>query len=105
MEEITRILKSKGIKVTTQRAQIFDILAKNKVHLSIDEIFEIIHKKHPMISLATIYSILDIFKKKGLVQETRILPEKACYNIRVDLHHHFYCKKCKREKYYFGSGS
>jgi Fur family transcriptional regulator, peroxide stress response regulator len=96
MEETIKILKSKGIKITTQRAEVFNVLAKSIEHLTIDEIFEKVHKKYPMISLATVYSILDAFKTHGLVQEIRILPEKACYNNRVDLHHHFYCRKCKK---------
>jgi Fur family transcriptional regulator, peroxide stress response regulator len=96
MEENINILKSRGIKVTTQRAEVFDVLAKNKGHLSIDEIFGKVHKKYPMISLATVYSIVDAFKSHGLVEELTILPQKLSYSIRVDIHHHLYCRKCKK---------
>jgi len=96
MEEDIKLLKSKGIKVTTQRAEVWGILSRSNEHLTIEDIFGKVHKKYPMISLATVYSILDAFKEAGLVQELRILPQKLCYNCRVDLHHHFYCRKCKK---------
>jgi Fur family peroxide stress response transcriptional regulator len=96
MKDCIKILKEKGIKLTTQRLEVFSILKKDKCHLTAEEIFEKIKKKFPIISFATVYSILEALRKQGLVEEIRIMPEKACFEVRMDLHHHFYCKKCKK---------
>jgi Fe2+ or Zn2+ uptake regulation protein len=96
MKNVIKTLKAKGVKVTSQRAEVFIILGNAKDHLSAEEIFEKARKKFPTVSLATIYSILEMLKKKNLIEELRIIPEKACFNVRTGLHHHFYCNRCKK---------
>jgi len=96
MQDCINILKQKGVKVTSQRTEVFRILRNTDEHLSVEELFEKVRKKFPVISLATVYSILEALKKHSLIEELRIIPEKACFNVRTDIHHHFYCKKCKK---------
>ena len=96
MQDCIRILKQKGVKLTTQRTEVFRILRNESEHLTVEEVFSRVRKKFTIISLATVYSILETLKKNNLIEELRIIPEKACFNVRTDLHHHFYCKKCKK---------
>lgn len=96
MQDCIQILKAKKVKVTTQRAEVFRVLRQESGHLTVEETFEKVRKKFPTVSLATIYSILEILRKNGLVEELRIIPDKSCFNVRMDLHHHFYCRKCKK---------
>lgn len=95
MKTSIQILKDRKVKVTTQRAEIFRLLRQENGHLTAEEIFEKARRRFPTVSLATIYSSLDILKKNGLVEELSIIPDKSCFNIRMDLHHHFYCRNCK----------
>jgi Fur family peroxide stress response transcriptional regulator len=90
------ILKQKGVKLTSQRAEVFRILRNAPEHLTVEEVFSRARKKFPIISLATVYCILETLKKNNLIEELQIIPGKACFNVRTDLHHHFYCKKCKK---------
>jgi Fur family peroxide stress response transcriptional regulator len=94
MEGYIKNLKEKGIKVTAQRIAVLSAL-KESEHLTAEEIFEGVRKKFPTISLATVYAILDTLWQKGLVEVLRIVPEKACFGVKMDVHHHFYCKKCR----------
>ncbi len=94
MEEIN-LLNSKGIRVTPQRVKIYQIL-KEKGHATAEEIYEEIKKDFPMLSFATVYSILELFRKKEIVQELKIDFERSTFDINSHSHHHFMCKVCKK---------
>lgn len=88
-------LKDKGIRVTSQRCEVYSFLCRENTHLTAEEIYEKIKTKLPAMSLATVYSILELFQEKGLVKEIRIDFGKSCFEGRTDIHHHFFCNKCK----------
>ena len=96
MQETINIFKEHDIRATHQRVALYKLLAGCKEHLTADQIYEKIHKKMPSLSLATIYATLEIFKKKGLVNEVRIDFSRSCFDVRREGHHHFLCKKCKK---------
>lgn len=92
MDEI-KILNNKGIRITPQRLAVYRVLSEKR-HASAEEIYEEVRKEFPMMSFATVYSILELFKEKGLVDELRIDFEKSTFDIRPEHHHHFKCKIC-----------
>ncbi len=94
MEKSIELLKSKDIKLTQQRIEVCKLLLEEKKHLTAEEIYNQVRGKIPAVSLATIYAVLDLFKKKGIVSELKIKPDRACYELRGSLHHHFLCKEC-----------
>lgn len=94
MKESAHVLKESNIRITPQRLGVYKILRQEARHLTVDEIYEKIKKRFPSVSLATVYTILELFKEKNLAQEIRIKNDKSCFEIRVDGHHHFLCKKC-----------
>ncbi|MDD5583453.1 MAG: Fur family transcriptional regulator [Candidatus Omnitrophica bacterium] len=96
MKECIRLLKEKGVKITAQRIAVFELLRKNREHLTVERIFEEVKRKFPAVSLGTIYAVLFVLRHKGLVSEVRIVPDKASFEARTDVHHHFYCTKCER---------
>ena len=87
-------LRDNGIRVTPQRAEIYKLLNTSQQHLTAEEIYRKIRPRFPAISLATVYTILELFKEKKLFSEIRIEFEKSRYEIRSKEHHHFFCKKC-----------
>ncbi len=96
MSSASQLLKEKNIRVTPQRIAVYKILKDTHKHLTAEEIYSKIKKMFPRISLATVYAILDFFKNKNLIQEVKIKFDKSCFDIRVEPHHHFLCKKCKK---------
>jgi Fe2+ or Zn2+ uptake regulation protein len=88
-------LQEKKIRLTPQRAEVFELLHLPGVHLSAEEIYNGVRKKLPYISFATVYAILQSFKKHSLVQEIRIMYGKSLFEARMDPHHHFFCRKCR----------
>ena len=94
MENCIALLKSHNIKVTHQRIGVCKVIFDSDSHYSAEEIFDKVKIEIPTISLATVYSILDFFKEKRLISEIKIKFDRSCYERRLDLHHHFLCKKC-----------
>ena len=89
-------LKEKNIRVTPQRLVVYELLADEKMHLTAEQIYGKIKHKFPAVSLATVYTVLQLYVQTGLVNEIRITFDKSCFEARTDSHHHFYCKKCKK---------
>ena len=96
MKKTIEILKRNNIKITPQRLEIYNILYRNFKHFTAEEIYERASSKFPTISVGTVYSILELFKKKKIIQEIRIDFQRSVFDIRSESHHHFQCKKCKR---------
>ncbi|MBU1043988.1 MAG: transcriptional repressor [Candidatus Omnitrophica bacterium] len=94
MEKRVEILKKHNIRITPQRLGVYEILLDKNKHLTAEAIYRKIRVSFPTISLATVYSILELYYKKHLLNEIRIDFDKSCFDIRTDTHHHFLCKQC-----------
>ena len=87
-------LKEAGLKLTPQRLALIEILKGNKNHPSADMIYKELKKKYPMVSLSTVYNILNVLKKIGEIEELAISENKVYYDPNTEPHHHFLCEKC-----------
>ena len=94
MKNSLKVLKDHDIRPTQQRLEVYGILLNNNKHLTADQIYERIKLRLPAVSLATVYTVLDLFKQKHVISEIRIQFDKSCFEARIDPHHHFLCKKC-----------
>jgi len=94
MEQSIKILKENNIKVTQQRLVVYKLFFKKDKYFTAEEIYNEVRPKLPAISLATVYSILELFKEKELIRQIRIKPDKSCYGICKNFHHHFLCRNC-----------
>lgn len=95
MKDILKRLKDKGVSLTPQRMAIAEFLSKSKDHPTADEIHKVLQAKYPTMSLATVYSALELLKELGEIQELSIRKRgKACFDPNPDIHHHLLCRKC-----------
>jgi len=94
MEKVAKILKERNIRATNQRILVYKLLHENLKHFTAEEIYEKVRKSIPVVSLATVYTVLDLLKDKGLIEEVRIKSDRSCYSARAYVHHHFLCRKC-----------
>jgi Fur family ferric uptake transcriptional regulator len=82
--------------MTRQRRVILEELRKVNNHPSADEIYEIVRKRLPRISLGTIYRNLEILSESGEIQKL----EPGCSLKRFDgdpsEHCHIRCVSCDR---------
>lgn len=88
-----KILEENGLKITPQRLFILNVLFE-KGHITADELVEIAKAKDMSVSVSTIYSILDLFKERGIIRELKIDSSRSIFDITTQGHHHFMCKGC-----------
>jgi len=93
-DEIIKVLKSKGLRVTPQRFAVYNNLLHRNDHPTADEILTDLNKNAPTLSQATIYVSLQTLRDVGLIREV-LLEEGVCrYDANVSPHHHFRCLDC-----------
>ncbi len=88
--------KHPNLRMTRQRQIILEELRKVKTHPSADEVYEIVRKRLPRISLGTVYRNLEILSESGDIQKL----EPGCSLKRFDgdtsEHCHIRCVHCDR---------
>jgi Fur family peroxide stress response transcriptional regulator len=98
--QIKELFKEMDIKSTSPRLAIYQSLMRFKEHPSAEEIYLSIHKKHPSISVATVYKTLDLLVQTKLASKVVTAEDKVRYDARTDQHIHLYCEKTKKIKDY-----
>jgi len=92
-----RALNVPGLRVTSQRALVLEIIRHGRGHLDADEIYRRAREKQPRISLSTVYRTLQTLKKLGLVEELHFDEEHHHYEAKPSTeHHHLVCLSCGR---------
>ena len=85
-----------NLRMTRQRKVILEELRKVKTHPSADEVYEMVRKRLPRISLGTVYRNLEILSESGDIQKL----EPGCSLKRFDgdtsEHCHIRCVRCDR---------
>lgn len=82
-----------GFAMTRQRRMILDALRSVDTHPSADQIYEMVRKRLPRVSLGTVYRNLELLHKAGLIQK---LDGNTCKHYDGDTarHCHFRCEGC-----------
>lgn len=91
MNNVVNTLQQKGIKATTQRVIIYNLIKDLKNHPTAEMVYQITQKKYPTISLATVYKTLEHFSEKGLIHKISTADGKLRYDPRINEHHHIIC--------------
>ncbi|HLB42558.1 MAG TPA: ferric iron uptake transcriptional regulator [Gammaproteobacteria bacterium] len=91
-------LKKAGLKITTPRLKILEILEKSKEHhLSAEDIYRILLELDEEIGLATIYRVLTQFEAAGLIVKHHFEGGQSVFELDHGVHHdHLVCVKCNR---------
>jgi len=99
-EEFRQLLKEKGLKLTTQRRMVLDVLQENEGrHLTAEEIHEIVRVRCPEIGLATVYRTIQLLHDLKLIDKLNlddgyIRYEIGKFNDDHHHHHHLICEIC-----------
>lgn len=87
--------KNIGFKLTPQRVAILEYLDGNTTHPSAEDIYRHVKERFPMMSFATVYNTLETLRKRGLILELTIDPDRKRYDPNIHPHHHLICLRCK----------
>jgi Fur family peroxide stress response transcriptional regulator len=95
LEQMTRLLREKGCRITPQRLSMLRILSKSEGHPSAEQIYDKIRADYPTTSLATIYKTLSLLKNMGEVLELTFPGVGSHYDGNKPYPHpHVICTKC-----------
>ena len=102
MDDFERVCKSKGLRLTHQRTEIFKALLKHTNHPTTENIFNQVRKYLKTISLDTVYRTITTFEEFGLIKRVCHIDNTTRYDINISDHHHLVCSKCNRiEDFYW----
>jgi Fur family ferric uptake transcriptional regulator len=90
------MLNQANLRITRQRKVILEELRKVDTHPSADEIYEMVRKRMPRISLGTIYRNLEILSETGEIQKLDTGSHLKRFDGRADEHYHIRCLRCDR---------
>lgn len=83
-------------RMTRQRRVILDELARTKAHPTAFEVFELVRRRLPHISLATVYRNLVCLADAGQIIRIASTGKEWHYDGNTDPHLHFVCECCGR---------
>ncbi len=90
-------IKAQGIRITPQRAIIFEAIENLEGHITAEDIFQEVQQVNPYISLATVYRTLELLSDLKLVNQTNFGRSQTYFALRDHgSHHHLVCLECGR---------
>lgn len=96
IEQVMARLRDRGYKVTPQRLAVCELVLSSKDHPTVDQIYQEVRKKHPTMSLATVYQTLHLLTEIGLLQELEFSDCISRYDPNTSPHINIVCKRCGR---------
>ena len=96
LDEIRRRFVTCGVRLTPQRAAIYQALAGTTAHPTAEVLYRQVKKQHPMLSQNTVYYTLGTLKAAGLIHEVNHGHDRARFDANMELHHHLICLGCRR---------
>jgi Fur family transcriptional regulator, ferric uptake regulator len=102
-ERFKKLLRENGLKVTTQRITILEVLQKMPDrHLTAEEIYEYVKEQYPEIGLATVYRTIQLLSELNLIDKLILddgyvryeIGKKSDENKGHHHHHHLICLNC-----------
>ena len=94
IDKFKEILKRSGIKLTHQRLEIYEEVARSVDHPDAETIFKGVRKRMPTVSLDTVYRTLWMLLDLGIITTLGTNHRKTRFDANVKGHHHFVCSNC-----------
>ena len=91
---ISKRLKDQGIRITPQRLAVAEVVINSADHPTVREIYTRVREFFPYLTLATVYSSLNILEKAGLVSQLPFQKESR-YDSNSSLHLNLVCIECE----------
>lgn len=86
--------QKKTYRMTHQREMILEVVQKNQTHLTADEIYDMVRKKLPRISMGTVYRNLDILSSCGSIKKLQPGYSQMRFDGNTRDHYHVVCMRC-----------
>lgn len=89
-------LRSRGLRVTPQRAMILRAIEEKPGHITAEEVHAAVRRVSPYVNLATVYRTLDLLRELDLITVADMGTGATHYALRSHAnHHHAICRNCR----------
>jgi Fur family peroxide stress response transcriptional regulator len=93
-QELEEVCRARGISLTPQRQAVMRVLAARQDHPTADQLYDDLCLQMPGMSRTTVYRVLEMFERLGLVRKVDSRASKAHYDADTALHPHLVCLGC-----------
>ncbi len=97
---LLRELESKGVRMTSQRRALVEVIQEATHHLDADALLDLARRRHANIDRATVYRTIELLKNLRLIDELDLMHlegEKHYYEVKTQRDHiHMACFRCGR---------
>jgi Fe2+ or Zn2+ uptake regulation protein len=94
--ELSAALRTRGLRVTSQRLILHRALRETGRHATAEELLRSASERLPNLSLPTVYSTLELFEELGVVRRVAAGAGPVLWDPRREQHQHFACRRCGR---------
>lgn len=94
MDIFQEICRTKDLRVTHQRLEIYKELAEAKDHPSAETLHHRLLLRMPTLSLDTVYRTLTTFISYNLINKVETVESQARFEVQHIRHHHLICREC-----------
>ena len=101
LQEYRERIKSVGLKATPQRISVLKVLSETDEHPSAEMLMDKLKNEGSIMSVGTIYNILETFEEKGLILKLHDHNEVMSFDARTGFHVHIFNKKTNQIEDYF----
>jgi len=84
------------LRMTRQRQAVLEALQRSEVHPTADEVYRIVRRRLPQISLGTVYRSLDMLSESGLIRALELGGAQKRFDAKTHPHYHARCLSCGR---------
>jgi Fur family iron response transcriptional regulator len=89
VQDISLLLEQRGIRPTSQRVRVAELLLANPVHMTAEHMLSTLKQTSSRVSKATVYNTLKLFVDHGLARQIHLDPDRCVYDSTMAPHHHF----------------
>jgi Fur family ferric uptake transcriptional regulator len=90
------LLSNPKYRMTRQRRVILNELRKANSHLTADEVYQMVRRRLPRISLGTVYRNLEILSESGVIKKLELGSAQKLFDGKAEAHYHVRCMRCNR---------
>ena len=101
IQMFTDMIRGAGLKATPQRIGVLKVLSEMTSHPSAEMLMETLENQGNIMSVGTIYNILETFSEKGLILKLKDNQEVMRFDANTKFHVHIYNEKDNRICDYF----
>jgi Fe2+ or Zn2+ uptake regulation protein len=95
-DDVARVFRERGLKVTPQRRMIFGIMAGASGHVTADAVYNLARAEMETISVKTVYETLHSLAELGQIRALDLGRGSMVFDRLVTPHDHLVCTSCGR---------